>query len=106
MFEKKKVKNIYVTEAGAKELKNNGSLVVMAFVQRANSLEPECKTHIGLENLARSLIPNGNLITESDKEVDSTCPQNAGEKKDLSRVTLAYGSDRTDLSVQPPMDLP
>ncbi|PPS11100.1 hypothetical protein GOBAR_AA09549 [Gossypium barbadense] len=65
------------SNAGAKELKNNGSLVVMAFVQRANSLEPECKTHIGLENLARSLIPNGNLITESDKEVDSTCPQNA-----------------------------
>ncbi|PPE02068.1 hypothetical protein GOBAR_DD00939 [Gossypium barbadense] len=91
MFETKKVKNIYVTEAGAKELKNNDSLVVMAFVQRANSLEPEWKTHIGLENLARSLIPNGNLITESDKEVDSTCPQNAGEKKDLSRVTLAYG---------------
>lgn len=69
-------------------------------------MEPECKTHIVVENLARSLIPNGNLITESDKEVDSTFPQNAGEKKDLSRVTLAYGGDQTDLSVQPPMDLP
>ncbi|PPR96369.1 hypothetical protein GOBAR_AA24299 [Gossypium barbadense] len=115
MFEvDKKILMVYVIEAGAKELENsvenNGPLVVMSFVQRANSFKPECKTHIGLANFASSKqIPNKNLITKSKMEVDSTCLKVLVTRKMfLKELLLLVVIKQT--SVQPnftsPMEIP
>ncbi|XVF28426.1 hypothetical protein REPUB_Repub15cG0028400 [Reevesia pubescens] len=104
-------KKLSDTQADAKELEENASLVVKAPVQRADSLKPECKIHTGLVNIATSRqIPSENLISESNMEVDSTCPLNAGDKKDLSQGTPALGGDQMGSRGQPdfphPMELP
>ncbi|XP_007035456.2 PREDICTED: chromatin structure-remodeling complex protein SYD isoform X1 [Theobroma cacao] len=99
------------TKADAKELEDNTSLVVKDSVQRADSLKPKCKTHTGFDNIADSgQTTSENSITESNMEVDSTCPLNAGEKKDVCQGPPGPGGDHTGSRVQPdppgPMDLP
>ncbi|KAA3454460.1 chromatin structure-remodeling complex protein SYD-like isoform X1 [Gossypium australe] len=108
---KEESKKLSVTEADAKEPEKNATLVVEASVQGADSLKPECKTQTGSENVASSgQVPDENLITESNMEVDITCPQNAGGKQDVSKGTPASGGDQTDSGVQPkspsPTELP
>ncbi|XVE65684.1 hypothetical protein DITRI_Ditri08aG0019500 [Diplodiscus trichospermus] len=99
------------TEADTKEPERNASLVVEASVQRADSLKPECKIHTGSETIANlRLIPSGNAITESNMEVDSTCPFNDGDKNNVSQGTPASAGDQTGSRVQldspSPMELP
>ncbi|XWS39076.1 hypothetical protein CRYUN_Cryun18bG0019100 [Craigia yunnanensis] len=108
---KEKSKKQSDTEADAKELEDNASLVVKAPVQRADSFKPESKFHTGSDNITNSRqIPSENSITESNMEVDNPCPLNAGDKKDVSQGTPAPGGDQTGSRVQPdspsPMELP
>ncbi|KAL1154798.1 hypothetical protein V6Z11_A09G268200 [Gossypium hirsutum] len=104
---KEESKKLSVTEADAKEPEKNATLVVEASVQGADSLKAECKTHTGSENVASSgQVPDENLITESNREVDITCPQNAGGKQDVSKGTSASGGDQTGSGVQDPSPSP
>nr|KJB33147.1 hypothetical protein B456_006G257000 [Gossypium raimondii] len=108
---KEESKKLSVTEADAKEPEKNATLVVEASVQGADSLKPECKTHTGSENVASSgQVPDENLITDCNMEVDITCPQKAGGNQDVSKGTPASGGDQTGSGVQPkspsPTELP
>ncbi|XVF38622.1 hypothetical protein REPUB_Repub20aG0118300 [Reevesia pubescens] len=101
-------KKLSDTEADVKEPEGNASLVVKAPVQ---PLKLECKTHTGSDNIANSRqIPNENLITESNMEVDSTCPLSGGDKKDVSQGNPSPDGDQKGSRVRPdsssPMELP
>ncbi|MBA0600067.1 hypothetical protein Gorai_006266, partial [Gossypium raimondii] len=84
---KEKSKKHSETEADTKELEDNASLVIkVPVLERANSLKPECKTHSGSDNVAKSIqISNENLVTDSNVQVNSTHPHSADDVKDAAQ---------------------
>ncbi|TYH50363.1 hypothetical protein ES332_D10G201500v1 [Gossypium tomentosum] len=81
---KEKSKKHSETEADTKEPEDNASLVIkVPVLERANSLKPECKTHSGSDNVAKSIqISNENLVTDSNVQINSTHPHSADDVKD------------------------
>ncbi|KAA3480994.1 chromatin structure-remodeling complex protein SYD-like isoform X2 [Gossypium australe] len=84
---KEKSKKHSETEADAKELEDNASLSIkVPVLERANSLKPECKTHSGSGNVAKSIqISNENLVTDSHVQVNGTHPRSADDVKDAAQ---------------------
>ncbi|TYI61650.1 hypothetical protein E1A91_D10G188300v1 [Gossypium mustelinum] len=81
---KEKSKKHSETEADTKEPEDNASLVIkVPVLERANSLKPECKTHSGSDNVAKSIqISNENLVRDSNVQINSTHPHSADDVKD------------------------
>ncbi|PPS10447.1 hypothetical protein GOBAR_AA10194 [Gossypium barbadense] len=84
---KEKSKKHSETEADTKELEDNASLAIkVPVLERANSLKPECKTHSGSDNVAKSIqISNENLVTDNNVQVNSTHPHSADDVKDAAQ---------------------
>ncbi|KAK8276259.1 hypothetical protein V6Z12_D10G187200 [Gossypium hirsutum] len=108
---KEKSKKHSETEADTKEPEDNASLVIkVPVLERANSLKPECKTHSGSDNVAKSIqISNENLVTDSNVQINSTHPHSADDVKDGAQgapaPTGVQTGSRNDQSVVSLSDL-